>query len=215
MVVVDLAVSVILEGLKYVPEIIDVGKDIWKRIKPPAQLRTYEDKNGVVDNKYVSGDYKFQISIPDENWRFWKPTPQFIASLGIFYALPVRDIPIIILSKNVVRLYRPTVMIVVEDVGPFTNIQEIVEITKNIMQNQGYTIDPGNIKISPDTNSAAIIAKMQNPFNYNTTLYNLQQIFLYAGKAYYITATYVPPDEKSPHLFGGLQDILNSFKLIK
>jgi hypothetical protein len=41
------------------------------------------------------------------------------------------------------------------------------------------------------------------------------KIFLYAGRAYYLNATYAPPDENFPQLFGGLQNILNNFKLIK
>jgi len=40
-------------------------------------------------------------------------------------------------------------------------------------------------------------------------------IYLRAAKAYYITAYYVPDDPETPQMFGGMQDILNSFKLIK
>jgi len=45
-------------------------------------------------------------------------------------------------------------------------------------------------------------------------MYNVQRIYLSLGIAYYITATYEPMSD-SPALFGGLQEIMNSFKLIK
>ncbi len=31
-------ISLILQGLKYVPEFVEVGKDVWKKLKPPAKL---------------------------------------------------------------------------------------------------------------------------------------------------------------------------------
>ncbi len=43
----------------------------------------------------------------------------------------------------------------------------------------------------------------------------VMQIYLYAGKAYILHASYVPVSDESPGLFGGLQDIMNSFKLIR
>jgi hypothetical protein len=209
------AIPAILEGLKYTPQLIDVGKDIWKHLKAPEELSNSQEKNGIVGNSFYSGDYKFQISVPDDNWRFWKPTPQFIASLGTLYALPVRDVPIIILSKNMVRLCRPMVIITVEDVGSFTSVQDLIGVNELLLQSQGFAVDEKSVKISPNSNSAALVATAKSPLNEDTTMFNVLQIFLYAGKAYYISATYAPLDEKSPQLFGGLQDILNSFKLIK
>lgn len=194
---------------------MEVGKDVWKHLKQPSQMATSEAKSGIVNNTYYSGDYKFQISIPDDNWRFWKPTPQFIASLGTAYTMPVRDVPIIIMSKNVVKLYRPLILLTVEDVGSFTNVQELVRLTKIMMLNQGFAVDKESITISPNSNSAALIGTVQNPLSKDSKLYNVQQIFLYACMAYYISATYVPVSNDSPQLFGGMRDILNSFKLIK
>lgn len=215
MILAAAAISVILESLKYTPEIIDVGKDIWKRLKPPAELSTPDAKNGIVGNNFYSGDYKFQIAIPDDNWRFWKPTAQFIASLGTSYSLPVRDVPIIIMSKNMVKLYRPMLVVTVEDVGSFTSIQDLVGVNEIMMQQQGFAVDANSVKISPNCNSAAFIGMAKSPLNNKVTIYNVLQIFLYAGRAYYLSASYIPVDESSPALFGGLQDILNSFKLIK
>jgi hypothetical protein len=208
-------IPAILEGLKYTPQIVEVGKDVWKHLIAPEELTSAEGKNGIVGNSFYSSDYKFQISIPDDSWRFWKPSPQFIASLGTMYTLPVRDVPIIIMSKNMVRLYRPMVVLTVEDVGSFTNVQELVAVNVYMLQSQGMMVDEQSVKISPNSNSAALIAVGKSPSDNASTAYAVMQIFLYAGKAYYINATYVPMDDKSPQLFGGLQDILNSFKLIK
>lgn len=207
-------ISLILQGLKYVPEIIDVGKDIWKKVKQPAELAAPQAQNGIVGNTFYSGDYKFQISIPDDNWRFWEPTAQYIASLGTDYALPVRDIPILIMSKNMVRLYRPMVTIQVEDVGSFTNIQELAEVCKMGLEGEGYLVDKANVKVASSSNSAAIIATGANYLK-KPILCCVEMIYLYACRAYYIVVDYVPEDTDSPQLFGGLQDILNSFKLIK
>jgi hypothetical protein len=212
--VLAVTLSAIINGLKYVPELVDVGKDIWKHLKQPSQLAAPGAQNGIVGNTFYSGDYKFQISIPDDNWRFWKPTPQYIASLGTAYALPVRDVPILILSKNMIRLYRPMVTVTVEDVGSFTNIQELVEADKIWFQNEGYSIEDEGIKVSTSNNSAALIGTGKS-YNKKPVLCGVEQIFLHACKGYYVFADYVPADPESPQLFGGMQDILNSFKLVK
>jgi hypothetical protein len=208
-------VSLILQGLKYVPEFVEVGKDIWKNLKSPAKLAVEGAQNGIKSNTFYSGDYMFQISIPDNNWSFWQPTPEFIASLGVQFAMPVRAIPIMILSKNMVRLYRPMVNIVIEDVGSLTSVQELVAAQINMLQLQGYAVDKDSVKIEPKSNSAALIAKIKSPVYQTTQIYNVLQLFLYAGRSYTLSATYSPLDASSPQLFGGLQDILNSFKLIK
>jgi hypothetical protein len=208
------AISLILQGLNYVPQLIDVGRDVWNRVKPPSKRGETETKNGIVGKTFYSEEHKFQISIPDENWRFYEPTPQYIASLGTEYALPTVDVPIIILSKNMVRLYRPTVYITVEDVGTFTSIHELAQVHKGYWEDEGYSVGQENVKIQPNSNSAAIIAT-GGTFLKKKTLCAVEMIYLYAARAYYITAEYVPDDPDTPQMFGGLQDILNSFKLIK
>ena len=208
-------IPAILEGLKYVPEVVEVGKEVWKKLKPPMKLAVDGAQNGIKDNTFYSGAYRFQISIPDDSWSFWQPTPEFIASLGLQFAMPVRAIPIMILSKNMVRLYRPMVTIIVEDVGPLTSVQELVGAQISGLQLQGYTVEKDSIKIELKNNSAALVAKIENPAVSTSQIYNVIQIFLYAGKAYTLSATYAPFDVDSPQLFGGLQDILNSFKLLK
>jgi hypothetical protein len=55
------------------------------------------------------------------------------------------------------------VILTVEDVGAFTSIQELVEVNKLIMQTQGLTVDSDSVKMSPSTNSAALIAMVANP----------------------------------------------------
>lgn len=208
-------ISLILQGLKYVPEFVEVGKDVWKKLKPPAKLAADGAQNGIRENTYYSGDYKFQISIPDDSWSFWQPTPEFIASLGVMFALPIRAIPIMILSKNTVKLYRPMIYLIVEDVGSLVNVQEMVKASVNTLQLQGYIIEEKSIRYEPKSNSAAFMAKIKNPSDNSIDVYTVIQVFLCSGKAYTLNASYAPYDTNNPQLFGGMQEILNSFKLIK
>lgn len=206
--------SAILEGLEYVPKFVQAGKDAWKNLKEPMKLAAVGAPKGVKGNTYYSGEYKFQISVPDDNWVFWEPTDRYINSLGPAYALPNRAVPIMIMSKNMVKLVRPVVTVTVEDVGSFTNVQELVAYARAMAPTSGFSVSDENVKISPNTNSAALIATQRNPM-LGITVYVVQQIFLYPSKQYIIWAQYVPIDDKSPQLFGGMQDIMNSFKLIK
>lgn len=207
-------VSIILESLNYVPELIVVARDVWKRLKRPSKLGEPETKNGIVSNTFYSGKYKFQISIPDDNWRFWEPTPQYIASLGTDYALPNLDVPIIILSMNMIRLYRPIVFVTVEDVGTFTSIEELAQLEKMSLESDGYSVGKENVKVKSGSNSAGIIAT-GGTYLQKQIVCAVEMIYLRAGKAYFIETHYVPDDPETPQMFGGLQDILNSFKLIK
>jgi hypothetical protein len=205
---VGLEVMTVVGALKLLPEVVEIGRDIWKKLKPPEQLA--EGVEGVLGNTYYSDQHKFTMSMPDDNWRFWKPTPQFIASFEVPF--PTRDTPIMILSKQVINLYRPNVLVTVEDVGSFTNINELTDITVQNFTKQGATIKADDVHVSSNTNSSVIIAT--RPF-YKATMYQVQQSYIYASKGYYVVASYVPASDKSPSLFGGLQDIMNSFKLIK
>ena len=207
-------VKSILESLLYAPDMIDVGRDIWKRLKRPSELGEPKTKNGIVGNTFYSGKYKFQISIPDDNWRFWEPTPQYIASLGTDYTLPNLDVPIIILSTNMIRLYRPIMFITVEDVGTFTSIQELAQLEKMSLETDGYLVDQENVKIQSRNNSAGIIAT-GGTYLQRQIVSCVEMIYLRASKAFYIQAHYVPDDPETPQMFGGMQDILSSFKLIK
>jgi hypothetical protein len=65
--------------LKVIPELIDVGKDIWKRLQPPEELARGKGREGVFGRDYYSDAYKFKMSVPDDTWQFWKPTPQFVS----------------------------------------------------------------------------------------------------------------------------------------
>lgn len=205
--------AAILKALDLTPKVVDVGKDIWKKLKPPEQMARPAAKNGISDNTYYSEDYKFQVSIPDNNWAFWKPTPQFIASQGMLFTLPTRDIPILILSKNVVKLYRPYIIIVVEDVGSYTNIDEITNYLSSTITAAGSSIIENGINISSKTNSSVLIST--GNLSEKRKIYQVTQIYLHASKAIQLAAFYIPVSDDSPGLFGGLQDIMNSFKLIK
>lgn len=206
-------VTTAVGALKLLPEIVEIGKTIWKKLKSPEELAVRKGPDGVFGKTYYSGQYGFTISIPDDNWQFWKPSPQFVASFGILLAWPTRELTIMVLSKQMVRLFRPFVNVVVEDVGSLTNVNEIVNLTKHLLTSQGIRIDEDKIHISSNTNSAILIGTQ--PYSPGLTIYQVQQIYLYASRVYYVTASYVPVSDESPSMFGGLQDVVNSFQLIK
>ena len=208
------AVEAVIASLKYVPEIVDVVEKTWKKIRPPPQLATPGAKNGVVNTTFYSGDHNFQISIPDEkNWTFWKPTPQYIASLGSDFALPDIDVPIVILFKGMIRFYRPIVYITVTDVGQ-TAIEDLVEAEKIALQNDSYLLDDKGVKISSDSMSAAILGTGR-PYFKQTTSCALEQIFVNRCKGYYIRAYYASDSDDLVRPPQGLREIFSSFKLIK
>ncbi len=208
MAVVTTAVGVI----KLLPEVVDVGKSVWKKLKPPEELAINKGKDGVLGRNYYSGKYRFTISIPDDKWQFWEPSPQFKASFGPIFAVPTRDIPILILSNQMVKLYRSNVVITIEDIGSFTNIQEYTDFTIELLKPQDYQISESDVHVSPQNNSSVFITTQ--PY-FNGTVYQVYKSFLYASRAYGVITSYVPISDESPQLFSGLQDIIDSFKLIK
>ncbi len=197
--------------LKLVPEAIQVGKDIWDKIIPPKEIDPADNKEGVVGDTFFSENKKFAISIPSDNWNFWKPSPQFLASMGYIFAVPSRSMPIMIMSKSVIKLFRPNVNVVVEDVGDYTNIEEMMIVSRLMLQSQGVTVNDSDIVIDSDKQCGQLIYYQQYM---NSKLVSVQNCYLNDGMFYTITACYVPMSDFSDKLFGGLQEIMNSFKLL-
>ncbi len=143
--------------IKAVPGIIDVSKNIWKKLTPPDKLPEGKVADGIFDKSFYSERYKFSISVPDDNWRYWQPSPQFLAGMGPALSIPTRDMPIVILSKQMINLFRSNVSIMIEDVGSFTNINEVTDFTKQSSLDQGLEINGDDIHISPNSNSAVLV----------------------------------------------------------
>lgn len=198
--------------LKLVPDAIQVGKDIWEKLRPPKQIESTDYKEGIADSTFYSEGNKFAISIPDDEWEFWRPSAQFLASMGAVFAVPTRSMPIIILSKQMIKLFRPNVTVTTEAVGQYTNIDEMIQVTKMMLQSSGKTIDDKDIYIENDKQSGQIVSSQ--PY-LNDILYQVQNCYLHDGIFYTITASYVPMSSYSSKLFGGLQEIMNSFTILK
>jgi hypothetical protein len=198
--------------LKALPDVVQIGKDIWKQLKPPKQLSGEQLEDGVLDQTYYSADYKFAISVPDDQWEFWRPSSQFLAALGPMFILPTRAMPIVILSKQMVKLFRPTVNVIVESVGQYTNIDEMIQVSALLTRQADSSINDNDIHID-DVHQSGMIASSK-PY-LQDTLYQVQQYYLQEGMLYTTTASYVPISSFSKKLFGGLQEIMNSFKLIQ
>lgn len=198
--------------LKLVPEAIQVGKDIWGKLKPPKQLETSYENDGISGQTYFSGNFNFAISIPSAEWEFWRPTSQFLAAMGATFTMPTRSLPIIILSKHMIKLFRPNVSVTTEVVGQYTNIEEMIQISKLMLQNSDNYVEEKDIHIDMNNQSGAIVSCRSY---LNDTLYQVQHCYLRDGIFYTITACYVPMSSYSKQLFGGLQEIMSSFKFIE
>ena len=198
--------------LKLVPEIIQIGKDIWGKIIPPEQLETTGLHDGIVDRTFYSKNYKFSISIPSDEWEFWLPTPQYLATMGPILELPTRAMPIVILSKQMIRLFRPNVNVIIEVVGEYANIDEVIQFLTLNFRSMGFKINDENIYQNSEKQSGAIVAT--RPYICDT-MYHAMHCYLHNGICYTITASYVPMSSYSNKLFGGLQEIMNSFKLLE
>jgi hypothetical protein len=200
--------------LKILPDVIQAGKDIWKHLKPPEQILATHTQDGISENTYYSADYKFAISVPDQNqWEFWRPSPQFLSSLGSMFAVPSRAMPIVILSHQVIKLFRPSVNITVEKVGQYTNIDEMVQMSVLTIRQAGFNIEDTDVYID-NAKQAAVVGSSQ-PYLPGSTLCQAQQCYLRGGIFYTVTASYVPMSDVSKELFGGLQEIMGSFNLLK
>ncbi len=107
-------ISTAVGVLKLVPDVIQVGKDIWGKLTPPKQVESPDLKDGIVDQTFYSENHKFSISIPSDEWEFWLPTPQFLASMGTVFTLPTRSMPIMVLSTQMIKLFRPNINVTTE-----------------------------------------------------------------------------------------------------
>ncbi|RLD92590.1 MAG: hypothetical protein DRI93_06405 [Aquificota bacterium] len=198
--------------LKLMPEVIQVGKDIWRKLAPPKEAESPDRKDGVVGNTFYSENFKFAISIPSDQWEFWRPSTFFLASMGPAFMFPTRAIPIVILSKQIIKLFRPNVNVTTEYVGEFTNIEEMIQVSRVLQERLGMEIDEEGLYIDSEKQSGVIVS--MQPY-LDETMYQVQHCYLRDGIFYAVTASYVPMSSYSKGLFGGLQEIVSSFKLLK
>lgn len=80
-----------------------------------------------------------------------------------------------------------------------------------MLQSQGVTVNDSDIVIESDKQCGQLIYYQQYM---NSKLVSVQNCYLNDGMFYTITACYVPMSDFSDKLFGGLQEIMNSFKLL-
>jgi hypothetical protein len=199
--------------LKIAAEAVDVGKDIWKKVKPPETLAKGKEIEGVLDRDYYSDTYKFKMSVPDDTWQFWKPTADFKNSfLGGAMALPTKDMPVVVLSRQLMNMMRPYVQVIVEDIGSFTSVSEVLAFEKQVSRLLDWQVKDEDVHVYEGATSG-ILVKSQ-PF-LEKRLFQVEKVHLYRGRAYYLLASYVPASEELTALPGGLQEIMNSFQLIK
>jgi hypothetical protein len=198
------AIELIIEGLKYAPEVEEAAKGTWRNL---WQARV---PNGIVGTTFYSAQHKFKISVPDlHDWIFWKPTPEYLATIDSTCLWPTYDLPVMILYKGLIKLYRPTIYVAVQEVGQ-TPIEDFVESEKAALQYSHYKFDDKSIKIASNYFSGGLLGTSDSD---STCV--LEQIFFHACKGYFIRAFYVSDSADMVRPPQGLREVMNSFKLIK
>lgn len=207
----DVYVETAFGVLKALPDVIEIGKDIWKQLKPPKQMSAEESQDGINKNNYYSKDYHFSISKPDDQWDFWRPTNTYLAAMGPNYSLPTISVPIMLYSKPMIKVFRQNVVVMVDCVGGYTNIEELIQMSKNYSIQAGLTIDEKDVFIDNGHQSGVIILSMPR---INDLIYQVQQCYLHEGLFYTISGSYIPVMDSSKKMPANLQEIMNSFKII-
>lgn len=172
--------------------------------------RTPQATTGIKDTTYVNTKYDFQISWPNnQDWTADEELGrQFAQNMGMPATI---DIPIVILSNNLIDDFRPNVNVVVENVGQM-QIEEYVSLTKQNLLQQGW--DVLSTSVDPETNGGVIVL-INNMLGAGNELYQFQRYAMGNGNAYIITASQVPQADLSQGLKDDLASIINSFRLIQ
>jgi hypothetical protein len=193
------------------PDYIDEHIVEWDALDRPFQAEE-NPSHGTKGNIYYNNDFKFSISKPGDDWYFWRPTTAFKVSMGPLFNVPGRSMPIMILSRRAYDLFRPNISVTVEDVGQQTNIQELIELNLLVPKALGVNAEGDmDVRIGDDSTSG-LIGYTTDKFG--KTLCIVQHCYHRNGRFYTITATYVPISSENKKPYGGLQEILNSFKLL-
>lgn len=172
-------------------------------VSPEPQATT-----GIRNTTYTDTQYGFQISWP--NNREWTADQDIGRQLLGNMALPATvDIPIAIISNNVVDNFRPNVNVVVEKVGQM-GIEEYIELSKQTLRAQGWQLLSSSVD---SATNGGVIVLINNSFGQD--LYQFQRYAMGNGNAYVVTASQVPQGDLTQGLKDDLSSIINSFRVIK
>lgn len=199
--------------IKAFPDAIKAGQVLWDKLKPTPKAIVDHPTDGILGNTFYSDDYKFAISIPSDDWWFWRPSIAFLLTMGPAFNRPTSGTPIVIFSKQVINLFRSHIMITVEEVGQYTNIREMIDLSCLLIRGSGITIEEADI-ILDESNQSAMFGFTQ-PMPFDNVLCTVMHCHLVNGSFYTLTAMYAVTSNKNKKPSGPLQEILNSFKLIK
>ena len=201
-------------ALKLIPGAIKIAKSIWGQIRPvPTTLEPEAPKDGIDGNDYYSADFGFMVSIPDDGWTYWKPSREFLTSMGPMFVSPTLLTPIMVLAQDVTNLFRQSVVVTVEAVGRSTNIEEMIMSSVFTYKQLGVPIGDNDFHVDNEKQSGMIAFAM--PYMQNA-LYRVQHCYLKDGLFYVLTASYaLPTSSFSKNLPGGQQAIMSSFKFLE
>jgi hypothetical protein len=164
---------------------------------------------GIQASTYISRQYGFQISWPDgTNWRASDTLGRALAQkMGL---PPTVDIPIVILSTQLVEGFRPNVNVEVEDVGNNETANQYMDVSVQSMKKMGWVILSSSVDEA--TQGGLLVFLNTSAGNH---LYQFQRYAISHGRAYVVTASQLPPEDLlSQELREQLRSILNSFRLV-
>lgn len=172
-------------------------------VEPTPQATT-----GIQNTTYTDTEHGFKISWP--NNQEWTADLDIGRQFARNMAMPATvDIPIAIISNEVVDNFRPNVNVVVEKVGQM-GIEEYIALSEQNLLAQGWEVLSSSVDAK--TNGGVIVL-MNNMFG--NELYQFQRYAMGNGKAYVVTASQVPQGDLTQGLKDDLASIINSFRVIK
>ena len=198
------SVKISKEGVEIKSADTPLGKTQVSMVEGPAP-----QQNGIQGTTYVSQQYKFKISWPDNV--HWSASETWGEQLRQRLAMPPTvHMPIAIVQAGATGSFAPNVNVVVEEVG-FLTIQQYTESARTGLLQQGWAVRSMNF--DPATQSALLV--LQRDFG-TGDVYQFQRIAVRDGRAYVVTASNLPPSNAlTPTLRSDLNGILNSFELLR
>lgn len=168
-------------------------------------------EEGIHGSRYVDIEHGFEIRWPEgESWLADEQLGRAsVQNLGLTLP-PTVDIPVAVVYRQTIGGFRPNVNVVVED-GVMVPARQYIEASVQAMRQQGWTVLSSSVDQATDGGFVVYANHL-----FGTTIYQFARIALHSGRAFVVTASQLPPDDKlSQQLRKEMRSILNSFRVIE
>ncbi|MCX6181556.1 MAG: hypothetical protein NT150_06485 [Bacteroidetes bacterium] len=155
---------------------------------------------------YVSQDYNFQISWPDnQNW---------ISNDTLGDLSSNASMPLMLTYKNFVDGIKPSINIVTESVDSTIDIKKYLVFSEKALNDSGFVFVNRNTDLVIDTVAQSSLATLT--YTKNPEIFLVQKYIIHKGIAYVITTTKLPSHSKlSKAIKKEMRDVFNSFHLVQ